>query len=190
MPASLLWDADPSGNKVYLTFDDGPTETLTDEILSILDQFQAKATFFCVGDNVRKYPEIYRSIFDQGHQAGNHTYNHVNGWKTTTDTYLENIRKASEYIDSRLFRPPYGRITGQQAKALSNDYRIIMWTVLSRDYDQNTSPEKSFRITKSGIRPGAIIVFHDNIKAAEKLKAVLPRTLEYLVNSGYCFGRL
>jgi peptidoglycan/xylan/chitin deacetylase (PgdA/CDA1 family) len=182
-PKKLIWDMPHDGEPtVYITFDDGPHPTATPFALEQLEQYNARATFFCVGNNVVKFPEVYGQIVNMGHTAANHTYNHMNGWKTDNDTYLSNIAKAKKYIDSYLFRPPYGKIKPSQVKALAqNDIRwkIIMWDVLSGDFDRQLSPEKCLKNVLDNIRPGSIILFHDSEKAWDRMSYALPRVLEY-----------
>ncbi len=190
LPASLVWQVKTEEKKVYLTFDDGPVPGLTDEILDILLEYNAKATFFCVGENVKRYREIYDKILAQGHATGNHTHHHLKGWSTNYTEYLDDIREAGNYIGSGLFRPPYGLMTYRQAKALSKEYRVVMWSVLTKDYDPAVSREECLQTAMQGIRPGAIIVFHDNIKAREKVLYALPRLLEYLEKEGYSSEKL
>jgi peptidoglycan/xylan/chitin deacetylase (PgdA/CDA1 family) len=185
LPASLVWQVKTEEKKVYLTFDDGPIPGLTDEILDILSEYNAKATFFCVGENVKRYREIYERILAQGHATGNHTHHHLKGWSTNYKEYLDDIREAANYIGSGLFRPPYGLMSYRQAKALSKDYRVVMWSLLTKDYDPAVSREECLQTAMQGIRPGAIIVFHDNIKAREKVLYALPRLLEHLSQEGY-----
>lgn len=185
LPASLIWHVKTEEKAIYLTFDDGPIPELTDEILFILAKFNAKATFFCVGENVRNHQQIYNKILEQGHSTGNHTHHHLKGWTTSYTNYLDDISEAGKYIESGLFRPPYGLMTYRQAKALSRDYRIVMWSVLTRDYDPAVSKEECLQTALEGIRPGAIIVFHDNIKAREKVLYALPRLLEFMDKEGY-----
>ncbi|HET7733650.1 MAG TPA: polysaccharide deacetylase family protein [Paludibacter sp.] len=186
----LVWRKNPSEKVIYLTFDDGPVPEVTPLVLDILDKYGAKATFFCVGDNVQKYPEVYTDVLQRGHKTGNHTYNHLKGFSVSTQEYVENVSKASEYIDSRLFRPPYGRITYKQRKLLRPLYEIIMWDLITHDYNRNLSIETIFRTVKRYSRNGSIIVFHDSIKAKENVLAVLPITIEYLKAEGYSFGVL
>lgn len=174
----------PSGKKptVYLTFDDGPHPIATPFILEQLRKYEIKATFFCVGKNVVKYPDIYKSILEEGHTVGNHTHSHLKGWVTTTEDYLLNIYKAAQHIDSRLFRPPYGRIRQRQIRKLfadELDWKIYMWDVLSGDFDKNITPEECFQNVKRYTTPGSIIVFHDSEKAWERLQYALPEALEY-----------
>lgn len=175
----LLWRY-ADDRKVYLTFDDGPVPEATPWVLDILKDNDVKATFFCVGENVAKYPDIYQRILDEGHTVGNHTYNHFHGWKTSTESYVDNIERAAELIDSRLFRPPYGKMTPQQTKAIEQKgYKTVMWDVLTMDYDKNKSPEDCFKTVQKHTKPGSIIVCHDSIKAIETLKVLLPRIITY-----------
>ena len=185
LPASLVWQIKTEEKKIYLTFDDGPIPGLTDEILDILSEYNAKATFFCVGENVKRYREIYDKILAQGHATGNHTHHHLKGWSTNYKEYLDDIREAANYIGSGLFRPPYGLMSYRQAKALSKDYRVVMWSVLTKDYDPAVSREECLQTAMQGIRPGAIIVFHDNVKAQDKVLYALPRLLEHMEKEGY-----
>jgi len=185
LPASLVWQVKTEENTVYLTFDDGPIPELTEEILGILARHNARATFFCVGENVTRYPEIYSSILEQGHATGNHTHRHLKGWSTNHDEYLQDIREAGKLIDSNLFRPPYGLMSYRQAKTLSKEYQVIMWSVLTRDYDPAVSGDDCLAAAIQGTRPGAVVVFHDNVKSREKVLFALPRYLEYLEKEGY-----
>ncbi|WP_340075250.1 polysaccharide deacetylase family protein [Leptobacterium sp. I13] len=182
------WDI-PSINKtLFITFDDGPTPGVTDWVLEELQKYNAKATFFCIGKNVTKHPELYHRIIHEGHAVGNHTHGHIKGWKTSVSDYIEDIEKASEIIDSKLFRPPYGEITipkGRQLKKLG--YKIIMWDVLAIDWKPQISPEKSVSNVIKNARNGSIIVFHDSIKASRNMKHALSETLAYFHNSGYTF---
>lgn len=189
---NYIWDIPNNENKVYLTFDDGPTPEITNWTLNELQKFEAKATFFCIGDNLRKYPETYKEIIQKGHAIGNHTFNHLNGWKTKTQTYIENAKLFEtelSKIDTRkcnLFRPPYGKIKYSQANLLrKSGYKIIMWDVLSADYDQTISTEECLDNVLKNISSGSIIVFHDSIKGFKNLEFVLPRTLEFIKNRGY-----
>ena len=185
LPSGVLWQVKTREKVVYLTFDDGPIPELTREILEILDQYNAKATFFCVGENVRKHPSLFREIVQKGHAVGNHTNLHVKGTRSGFKRYMEDIRQAGAVIDSALFRPPHGLITRRQVKVLSKEFRIVLWTVLTRDFDHRVNPEKCLNIAMNGIRPGAIIVFHDNLKAREKVLYALPRLLQFLREEGY-----
>ncbi len=188
------WHIDVQDKKVFLTFDDGPHPEVTLFVLNELRKYDAKATFFCIGDNIRKFPEIYRQILVEGHRTGNHTYNHLNGWKTDDQEYIDNVYKAAELIDSHMFRPPYGRITKFQSKLLRGEsvsnmkpFRIIMWDVLSGDFDLKITGEKCADNVKRKVRPGSIITFHDSEKAFPRLKIALPEVLKYLSGKGYEF---
>jgi len=183
----LVWELPDDEKYIYLTFDDGPHPEITLKVLNILDQFDAKATFFCVGDNVRKFESTYHQILIKGHKTGNHSFNHLNGWKTTSDEYYRNIKKCAELVDSHLFRPPYGRIKPTQAAYLKMRYRIIMWTVLTEDYNKNLSPVKCLEKAIRKTRQGSIIVFHDSEKAQKNMLTVLPKFLEHFTQYGYRF---
>lgn len=188
-----IWDIPSTDKKIYLSFDDGPHETATPFVLDELKKFKAKATFFCIGKNVVAHPEIYRRIIDEGHSAGNHTFNHLNGNKTGDDEYITNIKKAADYIDSNLFRPPYGRITRFQANVLRNakqPYKIIMWSILSGDFDTSLSPEKCLENVVLKSRPGSIVVFHDSAKAWDRMSYALPRVLQHFADQSYSFEKL
>jgi peptidoglycan-N-acetylglucosamine deacetylase len=185
LPASLLWQVKTIKKTVYLTFDDGPIPELTDEILAILEKYNAKATFFCVGENVKRYPEIYGKILENGHSTGNHTHHHLKGWSVKCADYISDIREAGKHISSGLFRPPYGLMTYKQAKALTKEFKVVMWSVLTKDYDPAVGNEECLQIAMGGVKPGAIIVFHDNLKAREKVRYALPRLLEHMEKEGY-----
>ena len=185
------WKIPVEGEKVvYLTFDDGPIPGITPWVLDLLDKYGIKATFFCVGDNVRKHEEIYQEILSKGHRVGNHTFNHIQGLRNFTKKYLENIKKASEYIDTDLFRPPHGHIRLAQYHTLKKYYKIIMWDVVTRDYSKYMNPEDVFNNVKKYTRDGSIIVFHDSLKAEKNMKLALPRSIEWLVEQGYSFRLL
>ncbi len=186
----LLWEVKTREKTIYLTFDDGPNPNTTHWILDCLKKYNVVATFFCVGENVCNYPELYNELVNKGHTTGNHTYNHINGWNTTTGKYAENIAKAENFIESKLFRPPYGRITPAQIKTLKKDYKIVMWSVLTYDYDRKVTAEKCLNNSIVHTKPGSIIVFHDSNKAFDKLKFVLPLFLEHFINKGYSFKTL
>ena len=188
----LVWDIPATGDDkvLYLTFDDGPHPVATPFVLDILARYGAKGTFFCIGKNVQEHPQIYRRILEEGHRVGNHTQHHLNGWKTSDAAYLNDIRQASHYIDSYLFRPPYGRISAFQASLLRQapfGYQIIMWDVLSADFDRALRPEKCARNVIRHARPGSIVVFHDSEKAFPRLEAALPSVLEHFIKKGYRF---
>jgi peptidoglycan/xylan/chitin deacetylase (PgdA/CDA1 family) len=178
--------------KIYLTFDDGPHPIATTFILDALKKYNAIATFFCIGKNIAAHPDIYKRILSEGHATGNHTHDHLNGWKTKDKTYFENIIQASKYIDSRLFRPPYGRISRFQAKQAADkmNFTIVMWSVLSADFDIAITPQKCWRNVKRSAGNGSIIVFHDSEKAMERMKYALTETLEYFSKKGFVFEKL
>jgi len=184
---NLTWDIPDRAGEIFLTFDDGPIPEITPRVLEILDQYQAKASFFCVGDNVQKHPEVYHKVIEAGHATGNHTFNHLSGWKTPLPTYLANIEQCNQLVNSRLFRPPYGRIRPSYISSIKPAYRIIMWSVLSGDFDKETSPEDVLQNTIQHTTDGSIVVFHDSIKAADRLFYALPRFLEYFSEKGYRF---
>ncbi|MDD4991781.1 MAG: polysaccharide deacetylase family protein [Paludibacter sp.] len=186
----LIWRKDPSEKVIYLTFDDGPVPEVTPQVLDILDKYKLKATFFCVGENVQKYPEVYADILQRGHRTGNHTFNHLKGFSTSTADYVENVRKASEFIDSNLFRPPYGRFTFRQQRLLKSDYEIVMWDIITHDYNKNFSTEAILRNVKRYSRNGSLVVFHDSIKAKDRVLSALPLAIEFWNAEGYQFGVL
>jgi len=175
---NLVWRMPKDEKSIYLTFDDGPTPMVTPWVLDQLAEYNAKATFFCVGKNVKSYPEIYQRIIDEGHEVGNHTYNHVNGWKTKRRAYLTEVTKCARLVNSNLFRPPYGRLRQSHYKVLKSKYRVIMWDILSGDFDLKISKEKCLKNVVSNARRGSIVVFHDSIKACDNLYYALPRVLE------------
>ncbi len=183
----LIWDIPNDSHKIYLTFDDGPIPEITEWVLDVLKEYQIKATFFCIGENVEKHTLIFQRILEEGHQVANHSNTHVNGWYAEDDYYLEDIKKCHNKFESELFRPPYGRIKKSQIKEVVKEYKIVMWDVLSGDFDLKTSPEKCFNNVVKNTKPGSIIVFHDSIKASENLKYALPKTIEYLLAEGFVF---
>lgn len=196
MFSNYVWGIPNNENSVYLTFDDGPTPEITQWTLLQLKKYNAKATFFCIGNNVEKHPEIFNSVIQQGHAIGNHTFNHLNGWKTETETYIKNAKQCEIRISnqqseinnlkSKLFRPPYGKIKSKQAKKLMElGYKIIMWDVLSADFDPLITPENCLNNVISNVQSGSIIVFHDSVKSFKNLEYVLPKTLEFLKQNGY-----
>jgi len=186
----LTWRRDSSSKVIYITFDDGPVPEVTPLVLDLLDKHNIKATFFCVGDNVRKHPEVYAEVLRRGHKTGNHTFNHIKGFSFSEEEYVANVEKAAEYIDSELFRPPYGRIKRSQLKRLQSKYEIIMWDLITYDYDRKLSKESILRNIKHYSRNGSIIVFHDSIKAKDNMLAVLPMAIEYWNSQGYTYGVL
>lgn len=193
-----VWDIPNSENTIYLTFDDGPTPEITERVLEILDKHHIKATFFCIGDNVRKHPEIVQKILSKQHSVGNHTYSHLKGWKTPTKTYISNseaceikLNSLFKIRNSKLFRPPYGKITPWQSYKLRKlGYKIIMWDVLSKDYDASISAEKCYENVIQNVSSGSIIVFHDSNKAKENILNSLEKTIETLKSKGFKFEKI
>jgi len=187
----MVWRIPSVEPTIYLTFDDGPIPEVTEFVLEQLKQYQAQATFFCIGDNIRKHPQIFQQIIDQGHSIGNHTYNHLKGWKTEDQAYYENVAQCQALLPStRLFRPPYGRIRKRQAAQLVKDHTLIMWDVLTGDYNPDLSPEQVFKGTVKACESGSIVVFHDSIKAWRNMSYALPKTLEYLRDKNYTLKAL
>ena len=189
----FIWQVQTSERKLYLSFDDGPHPVHTPFVLDELKKYGAKATFFCVGNNVKLFPEIYKRITDEGHSIGNHTFSHLNGKKVSDDIYMKDIAAAASFIGSDLFRPPYGRIRSFQAKMLlemKRPFRIVMWTVLSGDFDPAVSVKRCLENVVLNADKGAIVVFHDSEKAAIKLKAVLPQVLENFSKRGFLFEKI
>ena len=181
------WRMDRNDRSVYLTFDDGPIPESTPFILQTLRAFDARATFFMVGDNVRKYPELYRQIVADGHQVGNHTYHHLGGFKHMTKTYIEDTSRANDLIGSHLFRPPHGCMRYAEYIWLRRTYRIVMWDLVTRDYSKWLTADDVFENVKRYARNGSIITFHDSLKSIDKLHTALPRSLEWLREQGYSF---
>ena len=186
----LVWEVPNPENKIFLTFDDGPIPEVTEWVLDVLLQHNIKATFFCIGDNVSKHNAIYMRILADGHAVGNHTYNHLSGWSTGRLKYLKNIEECSKLIDSNLFRPPYGRIKKSQLKYITKTHKVIMWSVLSGDFDLSTSPERCYQNVVKNTVSGSVIVFHDSFKAEASLKYALPKAIAYLLAEGFSFDVL
>lgn len=192
-----VWSFPEKQNTVFLTFDDGPIPDVTPWVIDTLKEHDAKATFFCIGENVKKHPEIFRSLIDSGHSIGNHTYNHLNGWKTNNSRYLKNVALFEKEMKTQielsknnhpkpLFRPPFGKINSTQSKALQRrGYKIIMWDVLSGDYNTSISKEKCLQNVLQNIAQGSIVVFHDSIKAEQNLRYVLPKVLNFITEKGW-----
>jgi peptidoglycan-N-acetylglucosamine deacetylase len=187
---NCIWDIKESGKNLFLTFDDGPHPTITPFLLQVLKKYNAKATFFCIGENVQKYPQVYQQIIADGHAVGNHTMHHINGWKNNVNDYLTNINQAAALINSNLFRPPYGRITKPQIKALQNNKHIIMWNILAGDWVQNLEPEACYQRVFSAIKNNQIIVFHDSDKAEARVTYCIPKLLQQATNAGYTFKKI
>jgi peptidoglycan/xylan/chitin deacetylase (PgdA/CDA1 family) len=203
---NYIWDIPNHDNKVYLTFDDGPIPEVTEWVLEQLKKYNAGATFFCIGNNIEKHPDIFQKVMQEGHAIGNHTFNHLKGWKTDDKTYIENValcnnemaedkrQKAGKNsldseictLNSNLFRPPYGKIKPSQSRKLrSLGYKIIMWDIISYDFDEQTSNKECLENVLGHVKSGSIIVFHDSIKAEQNLRYVLPKTLKFLKEKGF-----
>ena len=192
---NYTWSMPPDEKILYLTFDDGPHPEATPFVLHQLKQYKAMATFFCIGKNVVDYPEIYERVLQEGHAPGNHTFNHLNGWKTSNDTYLKDVAQASGVIDSHLFRPPYGRITFFQARNLKpvmkgREPKIIMWDVVSGDFDTSCTPDQCLANVILASEPGSVVVFHDSEKALPRLQYALPRMLRFFSEKGFQFSAI
>ena len=198
---NYIWDIATTEKTIYLTFDDGPTPDITNWTLNTLKNYNAKATFFCIGNNIEKHPDIFKNILHNGHSIGNHTHNHIKGWKTKATAYLENIKKAEniislqilneEFRNQNLFRPPYGQITPKQGKNLrALGYKIIMWDVLSFDWEKNISEETCFNNVISKATSGSIVVFHDSVKASKNMQYALPKVLDYFSKKDFKFEAL
>ena len=192
---SYVWNMPKNEKNIYLSFDDGPHPEITLFVLEELEKYKAEASFFCVGHNVALYPNVYKKILENGHVVGNHTYNHPNGWETSTKEYLEDVAAASKHIETNLFRPPYGRIKSQQAKGLkkamnNENTRVIMWDVLSLDFDTSFSPQQCLRNVMKNSANGSIVVFHDSEKAFTNLRYSFPEAIKQLAEQGYQFKKL
>ena len=203
---NYVWDIPNNENKVFLTFDDGPIPEITEWTLEQLKKYDAKATFFCIGNNIEKHPDIFQKIIDDNHALGNHTFNHLNGWKNSTEDYIENVKLCQSQITNpkshpsdselaqqilNLFRPPYGKIKPSQSKILRKlGYKIIMWDILSYDFDQTITPEKCLDNVLKNVVNGSIIVFHDNVKAEQNIKYALPKTLAFLKEKGFVCAKI
>ncbi len=188
---SLTWKVQTNDKAVFLTFDDGPHPEITPWVLQTLSAYNAKATFFCVGENVTRFPGIYHKILSEGHATGNHTYNHIKGWNTPNQHYFDNVSLCAAVVKSKLFRPPYGRIGPLQIKALQKQgYTIVMWDILTRDYDAGVDVTKAIEETVRATQNGSVIVFHDSEKAQKQLKQILPEVLKQLSGKGFTFKQL
>ncbi|MEP5340207.1 MAG: polysaccharide deacetylase family protein [Algibacter sp.] len=201
---NYVWDIATTEKVIYLTFDDGPTPEITNWTLDLLKTYHAKATFFCIGNNIEKHPELFHNILNEGHVIGNHTLNHVKGWKTSTERYLKEVADTQEIIDREtskltnykssavnLFRPPFGKIKNRQGKALvALGYKIIMWDILPFDWKTNTTKDACFKNAISKTTNGSIVVFHDSVKASKNMQYALPKVLEHYTKKGYVFKSL
>jgi len=211
--SKLIWNKSRTEKVIYLTFDDGPIPNVTDFVLNTLKAFNAKATFFCIGDNINKHPDVFERVKNDGDAIGNHTFNHLKGWAIEDATYLHNFLKCQTLTQTNLFRPPYGRIKKSQISKLVAGFRlwvegintqprnpqqvtrnsplqIVMWDVLSGDFDINLSPEKCYHNVIKNTRNGSIIVFHDSLKSFDRLQYTLPKVLDYFSKKGYQFSSL
>ncbi len=191
---NLIWNIPGSEKKIFLTFDDGPIPGLTEWVIQVLSEYEIKATFFCVGENIKKHPEQFSKLLEAGHSIGNHTYHHLNGRKVSTEEYLDDVLLCDKTLDTQnistdLFRPPYGRLKTSQRNSLK-DKRIVMWDVLSKDYAASLKPENILQGTIKATQPGSIVVFHDNQKAEKNLKAVLPKYINHFLSLDYQFEQL
>lgn len=191
--SKYTWCFASNKKEIFLTFDDGPTPDITEFVLSELRKYNAKATFFCIGKNIKNHPDIFKQIISDGHTVGNHTQNHLNGWKTRNTTYINNVLECEKYLNnikstSKIFRPPYGKIKKHQAKELfKKGYKIILWDVLSADFDTSISKEKCLSNVINNTKKGSIVVFHDSVKASERMQYALSKMLEYFSERGYVF---
>lgn len=195
---SCTWQVNTSKKELFLTFDDGPIPGITEWVLDVLNQYNVKATFFCVGDNIAKHPTIFRKVVENGHSVGNHTFNHLKGWKTNNEQYYQNIQKWEETVfnsglrlsNKPLFRPPYGQISFVQAKYLRKSYEIVMWSIITGDFDKTLDAEnclvKSLKMSENG----TVIVFHDSVKSEQNIKTILPRYIENALKMGFSFSRM
>ena len=186
----VTWRKDSRLKNIYLTFDDGPIPKVTPWVLDVLDSYNVKATFFCVAENVWRYPEIYQEILRRGHRTGNHTYNHLRGFFTSTKKYLANVEKAATFVKSDLFRPPHGELRSPQYFRLRKKYQIIQWDVITRDYNPELTGEQVLNIVKKYARNGSIVVFHDSLKSEKNMKYAMPKAIEFLQEQGYSFEKL
>ena len=190
LASDLVWDIKTEEKELFLTFDDGPDPDVTPQVLDILESYDAKATFFCVGRNVEKHPALFNLIMDSGHSVGNHTFDHEKGWETSVYPYLRSTLRCSQWVNSSLFRPPYGKISLQQTNALKKRYKLIMWDVVSADFDASISPERCLSNVIDNAKAGSIVVFHDSQKCREKVLYALPRVLEHFAGRGYRFSKI
>ncbi|AFK03937.1 polysaccharide deacetylase [Emticicia oligotrophica DSM 17448] len=192
---NFVWRKPSTDKTIFLTFDDGPIPEVTEFVLETLEKYQAKATFFCIGDNINKHPEVFKRVIKEGHSVGNHTFNHLRGWATEDEQYLENTEKCKAEIEkfgikTQLFRPPYGRIKRSQARSILSTNEIIMWDVLSGDFSQDLTPETVLNKTIKYTESGSIVLFHDSIKANKRMAYALPKFLEHFSAQGFKFSKL
>ena len=185
---SLVWKKNTDQKKIWITFDDGPDEKVTPYLINVLEKFDIKATFFIIGNQAKKYPELVKLIINNGHKIGNHSFSHLNGFSTNNNKYLEDVEQAKKYIDSDIFRPPYGKITPFQIKNLKKEFKIIMWDIMSWDFKENIYPNKIYKNVIDNVENGSIILFHNNLKSYNNLKNSLEIILEKLKDKGYQFS--
>ncbi len=188
--SNLLWHVPEKQKKIYFTFDDGPVPGVTNWVLDLLKEYNAKATFFCLGKNVQNNRDLFKKIMNDGHGIGNHTFNHLKGWRTNNKAYFRDIDEANKLLNSKYFRPPYGKIKPTQVRVLKKRYKIVLWDVLSRDYDKGLDPKVCIKNVIKYAKPGSIVVFHDSYKAEKNLRAILPRLLDYFTSYDYKFCKL
>lgn len=185
---SAIWRMDKDKKAVYLTFDDGPIPRVTPWVLDVLDKYRIKATFFMVGDNIRKHPDEFRMVVEKGHRIGNHTFNHIRGLSYDIKSYLDNTDKACRMMmNTNLFRPPHGYMSPKQYAELKKRYKIIMWDLVTRDYNRKFTGEQILKKVKRYVRNGSIITFHDSLKSEENIRYALPKAIEWLMEQGYEF---
>lgn len=189
-PKNMIWEIPNDENALFLTFDDGPTPEVTEKALDLLKMYDAKATFFCLGKQVKAHPEIYLRIIDEGHAVGNHSIQHIKRHYYNSKSYLAEIREASHIVDSKLFRPPYGQIKHNQVRILKNSFKIVMWSVLSGDFDEKLSQEDCLKTVMKHSKSGSIIVFHDNLMAGDKMLYCLSSCLEAFTKKGFQFRKI
>ena len=185
---SLVWKKNTDQKKIWITFDDGPDEKVTPYLINVLEKFDIKATFFIIGNQAKKYPELVKLIINNGHKIGNHSFSHLNGFSTNNNKYLEDVEQAKKYIDSDIFRPPFGKITPFQIKNLKKDFKIIMWDIMSWDFKDNIYPNKIYKNVIDNVENGSIILFHNNLKSYNNLKNSLEIILKKLKDKGYQFS--
>jgi peptidoglycan-N-acetylglucosamine deacetylase len=188
-PIGLIWSVPTKEREVFLTFDDGPVPEVTPLVLDLLKKYNVKATFFCVGENVQKYPEIFDLLKKEGHAVGNHTFHHVKGWKTDHNTFISEVEQCKQLVKSNLFRPPHGQINRKIVQNLRKEYRIVMWSALTGDYNKKLSGDQCLANAVNNTKPGSIIVFHDSLKARERMEYALPLYIEYCLGKGFTFGK-
>ena len=187
MYTDYIWDVRTKEQTLYLTFDDGPTEGVTQQLLDLLDQFDAKGTFFCIGKQIKKHPALFQELIARNHSIGNHTFGHVNGWKVKNEAYIDDVNGCGQLMETSFFRPPYGKIKRSQAKAVGMQYQIVMWDVLSWDFKKDVGAEQAAQNVIKNAGPGSIVVFHDSVKAGSTMLKALPIVLEHFKGEGYKF---